>query len=255
MVTINHIAKCLSLVHNKLKTLSKKLGLLLNNDNMKWLKHSKGKFLFYVHEESDKYIRSHNSKINIDKTASQMEWYYYNVHHKKIRKSPRCKLCAKPNHQINLEQQLSCFWEFLSLIGDYESMLILLPNPPFNCPSVNVDSMKKYLLYKFLTKDDYLKYNDNFVMTYDFNAQTFSQKLKCLGVVKNPDGFKAFYSSIGNIHVYQNHNGSYRNICINCRHKFFNNRNFRKKIVPTVTQVICIIAVLEIQQIIFLFLT
>ena len=145
------------------------------------------------------------------------------------------KLCAKPNHQINLEQQLSCFWEFLSLIGDYESMLILLPNPPDNCPSVNVDSMKKYLLYKFLSKDDELKYNGSHVMTYNFNAQSFSQKMKCLGVVKNPDGFKAFYSAIGNIHVYQNHNGSYGEICINCRHKFFSNRRFKKKIVLIVT--------------------
>ena len=180
---MDYIAKCLCLVHNKLKSISEEFGLTLNKDDMKWLKHSKGKFLFFVHEKSDKYIRSHNSKKNIDKNALQMKRYYYDVHHKKIGKSPRCKLCVKPNHQINLEQQLSCFWEFLSLIGDYESMLILLPNPPDNCPSVNVDSMKKYLFYKFLSKDDELKYNGNFVMTYNFNAQSFSQKMKCLGTV------------------------------------------------------------------------
>ena len=66
-------------------------------------------------------------------------------------------------------------------------------------------------------------------MTYNFNQQSFSKKLKCLGVVKNPDGFKAFYSAIGNIHVYQNHNGSYGDICTNCCHNFFNNQRFRQK--------------------------
>ena len=95
---MDHIAKCLCLVHNKLKSISEKFGLILNKDNMKWLKHSKGKFLFFVHEKLDKYIRSHNSKKNIDKNALQMKRYYYDVHHKKIGKSPCCKLCAKPNH-------------------------------------------------------------------------------------------------------------------------------------------------------------
>ena len=70
MVTTDHIAKCLCLVHNKLKSLSEEFSLIFNKDDMNWLKHSKGKFLFYVHEESYKYIRSHNSKINIDKNAS-----------------------------------------------------------------------------------------------------------------------------------------------------------------------------------------
>ena len=54
MVTMDHIAKYLCLMHNKLKYLSEEFGLILNKDDMKWLKHSKGKFLFFVHEKSDK---------------------------------------------------------------------------------------------------------------------------------------------------------------------------------------------------------
>ena len=89
MVSKDHIANCLSLVQSKLISLSEKFGMVLHEDDMNWLKHSKGKFLFYVHEKSDKYIRSHNSKKNIDKNASEMKRYYYNVHHKKVDNSPR----------------------------------------------------------------------------------------------------------------------------------------------------------------------
>ena len=40
--------------------------------------------------------------------------------------------------------------EFLAIMSDYLSMLILLPHPPQDCPSVNHNNVREFLLHTFL---------------------------------------------------------------------------------------------------------
>jgi hypothetical protein len=51
---------------------------------------------------------------------------------------------------------VSCLIEFFLLIGDYDSLLILLPNPPQNTPSPDVESCVQFTQYKGFEVDQKL---------------------------------------------------------------------------------------------------
>lgn len=84
----------------------------------------------------------------------EINYDYYINYHQQIGPSPRFKSHIAANHFMNLEQQTLIFWNFLAVIGDYKSMIILLPSPPKNYPSVNNESIKKYFLFKYIPKDE-----------------------------------------------------------------------------------------------------
>ena len=167
---------------------------------------------------------------NINKSVEEINDLYYSHFYQKIGLSPRFKSHTRCNHQSNLEQQTSCFWDYLSIIGDYESMIILLPFPPKNCPSVNIDSIKQYVLFKFLLKNEPLVVNSKNVKTFEFsnNKHELSKSLNSIGKTKNPDGFKGFYSALNIIHIYNLHDGNYRGICSNCYNYVYNTHCYNK---------------------------
>ena len=98
MISNNHITNILSLVLTQLQSVCVKLNLELHVDDLIWLRDSKGKYLFYVHPKSEKYIKCHNSSKNISKNAVQMKDFFYNKHQQKVGPSPCCKRHVAPNH-------------------------------------------------------------------------------------------------------------------------------------------------------------
>ena len=60
--------------------------------------------------------------------------------------------------------------------------------------------------------------------TFEFinNKPELTIDLHSVGVIKNHNGFKSFFSALQTIHVYNLHDGSYRAICSNCYNKFYN---------------------------------
>ena len=167
MVTKIHIANCRKLVYEGLQRNCSRLNLEINDEDSLWIQDSHGKFPFFVHPKSNHYNRHRVSKRHINKTLVEINNDYYINNHQKIGPSPRFQSHTAPNHYYNLEQQTSMFWDFLAVIGDYESMIFLLPSPPKNCPGVNNDSIKN-ILYKFLPKDDPLAVDQIHVETFQF---------------------------------------------------------------------------------------
>ena len=52
-------------------------------------------------------------------------------------------LSIEANSKKTYEKHLRGLFYFLSLIQDYESLLILLPDAPENAPAMNIDSIRK----------------------------------------------------------------------------------------------------------------
>jgi hypothetical protein len=53
-------------------------------------------------------------------------------------------LAIEYNTKGAYDKHLRGLWYFFSLIQDYESLIVLLPDAPLNVPSMNVDSISKY---------------------------------------------------------------------------------------------------------------
>jgi hypothetical protein len=48
-----------------------------------------------------------------------------------------------------MEQRLRGFWNFLAIVGDCQSMLILLPHPPIRCCSASRTLLQVCIHHKF----------------------------------------------------------------------------------------------------------
>jgi hypothetical protein len=55
-----------------------------------------------------------------------------------------------PNTKTNYEKQISKFWYFLAIVGDYESMLMLLAQELSFTPSINSKNIKSFCDHRFL---------------------------------------------------------------------------------------------------------
>ena len=124
------------------------------------------------------------------------------------------------------------------MIADYQSMIVLLPWPPNNSPSVNSDSVRKYVDYKFLKRGEKLIYKATPVMTYKFpkiphqrrgmSSENLRKEMKCVGTFHNPNSFKIFFAAINQVHENNNITGNYEPFCQNCWFSFKDRKGFCK---------------------------
>lgn len=140
-----------------------------------------------------------------------------------------------PQTSYNYKSACSSFWDFLALIGDYEFMIIMLPHPPNGSPSIKLDSIGYFVLYKFNPLIESLEIDDFSVCTYDFNLHNLDSTLHnpkltdllcCVGITKNPNSFKNYHSALTMLHVKNGQNGSCIKKCFNCYLNFTNDDNF-----------------------------
>ena len=153
----------------------------------------------------------------------------------KLAVSPWYNGSNAPNYQNQMEVNLSMFWDFLSMIADYQSMIILLPWPPKNAPCVNSDSIRKYVDYKFLDRGEKLLCDAKPVKTYKFssprrgkNIAKLSTQMECVGTCHNPDSFKIFFAALKQVHENNDITGSFVPFWENCRMHFYGVRGFLK---------------------------
>jgi hypothetical protein len=48
----------------------------------------------------------------------------------------------------NYEGHIRQFWRFCAIVGDYESMLLLLKNPPKHSPAIRADTLEQFMRFK-----------------------------------------------------------------------------------------------------------
>ena len=110
------------------------LLLTIDPSDLEWLHTTKGHFHFYLPPG----LRCVKAKI-ARKKYKQFPWYGEEVLIKAhlvkneqttVGVSPRFCRLQSANTQRNYEHWMRQFWWFLSIISDYCSILLLLPNPP-----------------------------------------------------------------------------------------------------------------------------
>jgi hypothetical protein len=100
---------------------------------------------------------------------------------------------------------------FFNLIGAYDSLLILLKNPPFPfCPSMSPSDIKLYIQFKRLPKDTLLVHDGSAV------KDVFGKEVMCQGSWNDPKNVEQLISAIGAIHQSRNQRGPYEEPCGDC---------------------------------------
>ena len=118
--------------------------------DLEWLRDHDGRFMKFIHPNSKHFRSILSRKKYRGKTQDYVEQAVLTSNHSVVGYSPRfIGRDLSPNYFDNQEHWLCALWNFLAIIGDYESMLILLSAPPPNCPSVNFASAQGLVLHKF----------------------------------------------------------------------------------------------------------
>jgi hypothetical protein len=127
-----------------------KYRMVMAPEDVEWLTAHNGRFMHFIHPQSKEYRLILKRKKFLGKTHAFVKEDVLQTRHSVIGVSPRFKgKDLSPNYFDNQEKWLGMLWNFLAIIGDYESMLILLVAPPPNCPSVNFASTQGFILHKF----------------------------------------------------------------------------------------------------------
>ena len=101
-------------------------------------------------------------------------------------------------------------FRFFAMIGDYKSMLILLPKPPKNCPSMDIKSIYLYVKWKRSKKNCRLMYSDEDV------KDIFGEVIYCEEAWNAPSNVHQLLGSISCIHRVNNQCGRYKDVCDEC---------------------------------------
>jgi hypothetical protein len=127
-----------------------KYRMVIDPGDLAWLSAHQGRFMHFIHPQSKEYRSILQLKKYVGKSTSFVKEDVLNTRHSVVAVSPRFRgKKLAPNYLNNQEKWLGMLWNFLAIIGDYESMLILLVKPPQNCPSVKFASTQGFVLHKF----------------------------------------------------------------------------------------------------------
>jgi hypothetical protein len=121
---------------------------------------------------------------------------------------------------------------FLTLIGDYESLLILSDQPPTGCISMSAESVWSFLHYKYDPKDTPLVDSQNRPVKakcgpkdtplIDAPEKEVAEKplaekpLMCSGAWKSPKKINQLNSAVNLLHLAMGQIGQYKDSCPNC---------------------------------------
>ena len=116
------------------------------------------------------------------------------------------------NSTLMYEKHLRGLKYFFSLIGDYESLLIMLPRPPTRvCPSMDPKSISLFIKYKRGKKGtQLLDSNDDEV------HDVLGNPVLCVGQWNTPKNHSQLLSAIGAVHAAKGNDGEYREACDEC---------------------------------------
>jgi hypothetical protein len=133
-----------------LENAAAKYRMVIDPVDLEWLIAHQGRFMQFIHPQSKEFRSILQRKKYITKSQSHVIDDVLRTRHIVVAVSPRFKgKKLAPNYFDNQEKWLGMLWNFLAIIGDYESMLILLGSPPPNCPSVKFASTQGFILHKF----------------------------------------------------------------------------------------------------------
>jgi hypothetical protein len=197
-------------------TASSKYGLQLDPRDISWMEAHPGRFQKYFHPQSKE-----GRKLFQSESCGRVESKAIDIcaqRHMVWGVTPRFGSTQnRPNYSNNLEQFLNQFWRWLSWRKKYESMLILLPNPPRRCPSLDQEEVFLFSMFKFLPRNSFLSLSPYRPVSQDTVCTDFAGlEIKCEGSVKNIKHLDTFYAGIRQVHQQNGHMSDYRPACPEC---------------------------------------
>ena len=214
-----HIPSFLAPVEEELVKAASIYGFQLHADDLTWIKQYKGRYQFYLHPKSlearellkTKRFQSELYVNAPEAVAKIMADEKYTV----MSPLPRSGKKA-PATQRNYEKFCCQLWLLLAMVGDYTSMLMMLPHPPTNeqCPSIRSEMFVAFVFHRYkpgLSSTTFW-FGDGDQLK-DINGHLILAK----GSVQQGCGWlDSFFAAMTIIHQEQVQNGSYRKMCDEC---------------------------------------
>ncbi|KAG7355296.1 hypothetical protein IV203_004652 [Nitzschia inconspicua] len=209
--------KFLVVVKEKILEACSKYKLILPERSLRWLEDHGGHYEMYTHPDA---FESKTSSKYRRMGREERYGLFLSKDHLHVAVSPRFGNCSlAPLTLTNYEKLCRMFWNFLAIIGDYDSMLILLitDNGWTFVPSINHKSIVAFVKHRFLPARTPL-YVDG---TSDSPLVDIYQKQVCAeGTVNNRDWLKSFFAALNLLHRHNNQIGTYREVCQSCYLEF-----------------------------------
>jgi hypothetical protein len=140
----------LKFVPSGIKNVCEIHNLILNETDVQWLAEHEGRYQLYFYPQGKNYKDLMQSKSMRDKPLDDAVAQLLNKRHTVAGIPPWfAGFNQTPNYKDIQECSLRGLWNFLAIIGDYMSMLLLLPHPPEDCPSIKHIHIKAYVLHCF----------------------------------------------------------------------------------------------------------
>lgn len=212
----------LSKVEKGVIDIAKELGLVLfegQYQQLAWLRNHHGIFQCFYHPQSHQYRKIAAQRNHQGQEFDEISSYCCINQHLVIASPIRFRMMVcSASYKTALDVAMRGLWNFLAIIGDYQSMLVLLPHPPKGCPSLRVASVVSYILYKFHPKKSPLRegWDQEGPEVVDILGRT----VQCEGTVKNKDKFDCIFAGLGRLHsdatVVKDTSTSYHSQCPEC---------------------------------------
>jgi hypothetical protein len=207
----------------KLVAVAGKYRMELAAIDVEWLEAHNGRFMHFMHPRSRNYRQTLRLVKHRQKSRNAIAEEVLKVRHTVIGSCPRFSDTKfSGTYCDNMDKWLGMLWNFLAIIGDYESMLILLIAPPLNCPSVSFASLQGFVLHKFNQPLEPLFYN------WDQGGGVFLDRLQRTilseGNVSNWNSIPTLFAALNYIHQAKAKCGGlpdYSPACVACYNEYY----------------------------------
>jgi hypothetical protein len=209
-------AKYLTPVHDGLLASALKYHLVLDARDLHWLSAHPGQFQKFIHPQSSvgrTLFQSANCGRDVSIAATLLL-----ARHQVWGVSPRFGSAQNaPNYHNNLESFLNQFWRWLCFRQKFESMLILLPNPPRRCPAIDQRELLLFLMFKYLPTNTVVQLGPYRPITDEQGCVDFlGNVMKCEGSVNNIKYMDTFFAGVRQLHIECDHMSDYVAACPDC---------------------------------------
>ncbi|KAG7364771.1 hypothetical protein IV203_037973 [Nitzschia inconspicua] len=219
-------SKFLHAVPENIRSAATKYQIDLPTEALQWLDSHGGHYEMFADPNLDQIKRWLNTKTICGMSDAEIHSYFEFEKHLHLCDSPRfsCNSRLTPATALNYEKHCRMFWNFLAVIGDYDSMLLLLvPDASRSyCPSVNHQSIISYCNHRYLSAKTPLCNGLSNIPLLDINGK----RVLAEGTVNNYHWLKSLFGALSFLHGHRNQEASYREFCQPCHDNFSQgNRN------------------------------
>jgi hypothetical protein len=195
-------------------------GITLSDQTRQSLVDSEGQYVTYINPAvvttvTTKYLNSGVSDVDVFNNQHISDFAF------KMSKAGSKRFCplVRPSTGNKYEAYMRQLYNFLAIIGDYQSMLILLEYPPSNPPPMNPRSILLFVYHRMEFPGTPL-YNDHEQSKSDPLKDVFGQQVLSEGSCRSKSGLSHIFPVIKTLHQSFKQGGTYMHPCEECRALF-----------------------------------